>query len=122
VGCKFTQPRFGQFVVQASKSCFVTRNQLEAVRISLRRPIKTIKTSKVWVSMNPNIIITKRAAETRMGRGKGAPFKQIFLVTKGQILFEISGPSIYKMKDVFKKASKKLPIPVNLLVINDRSL
>jgi len=96
VGCKFTQPRFGQFVVQASKSCFVTRNQLEAVRISLRRPIKTIKTSKVWVSMNPNIIITKRAAETRMGRGKGAPFKQIFLVTKGQYFLKFPDPVYIK--------------------------
>jgi large subunit ribosomal protein L16 len=108
---KSTVGVFGRYVVQASKSGFMTRGQIEAVRVALRRPIKHVKNAKVWVLIKVDRIITKRSPETRMGKGKGAPSFQIVLIEKGQLLYEIFGPTFFKINRVFLKAFKKLPVP-----------
>jgi large subunit ribosomal protein L16 len=105
--------RFGKFGVQAAKAGLLTKKQIEAVRVSLRRPIKSIPGSRVWVLVKPDRIMTKRASETRMGKGKGSPFLQVNLITKGQILFEIQGPTYQFMQKVFDRARKKLPVPTS---------
>jgi len=104
---KQTVPQFGKFLIQAAKSGVVSKYQLEAVRVSLRRPIKTIKGSRVWVCLKPDRLVTKRSAETRMGRGKGSVHSQIALISKGQILFEIIGPTAVLMNSIYEKAKKK---------------
>ena len=60
-------------------------------------------------------IITKRSAETRMGKGKGAPSFQVALIEKGQLLYEVQGPTAFKMNTVFQKTFKKLPVPTMLI-------
>jgi len=106
---------FGRYAIQATKSGVMTQNQIEAVRIALRRPIKHIKNAKVWTLVKVDRIITKRSAETRMGKGKGAPLFQVALIEKGQLLYEISGPVFFKMNLVFQKAYKKLPVTAALV-------
>jgi len=112
---KSTIGSFGSYAIQANKSGFMTRGQIEAVRIAFRRPIKRLRNAKVWVLVVVDKIVTKRSAETRMGKGKGAPNSQIALIEKGQLLYEIQGPVFSKMVDIFEKTRKKLPVPVTLI-------
>lgn len=115
---KSTNPRFGRFAIQALHSCLINRNQLEAVRIALRRPIKSIPGSKVWVLHKPSVIMTKRSSETRMGRGKGLPHSQVVNLKAGQLIYEITGPCFAKMQTIFIKAAKKLPVPTQLINVS----
>jgi len=115
-------PKFGRFALQAKQSGTMTRGQIEAMRISLRRPIKHIKKAKVWVLIKADKIITKRSAETRMGKGKGAPSSQLALIEKGQLLYEIQGPTLLKMKTIFLKTYKKLSIQSVLIDLDNGSL
>lgn len=119
---KQTVPQFSTFAVQAAKAGSMTRNQLEAVRVGFRRPIKKLPGSSVWVLLKPDRIVTKRAQETRMGRGKGSPFKQIVLIHKGQLLFEMKGPSLLKMRLIFEKVHKKIPVPTSLIVVKGKKV
>jgi len=116
---KSTVPKFGRFALQAKQSGTMTRGQIEAMRISLRRPIKHIKKAKVWVLIKADKIITKRSAETRMGKGKGAPTSQLALIEKGQLLYEIQGPTLFKMKTIFLKTYKKLSIQSALVDLDN---
>jgi len=111
---KKTQPNFGRYLIQAAEGGLITKGQLEAVRVVIRRRLKVIK-GKVWVLLKPDRIVTKRALETRMGRGKGAPNRQIALIAKGQLLYEIFGPRAYVMSKVFKKAREKLSVVTTLI-------
>jgi len=111
-----TRLLFGNFGIQADKAGFMERGQIEAARIMLKRPIKKLKNAKVWVLIKPNRIVTKRANETRMGKGKGAPFKQVALISKGQIVFEFIGPTLIFAKKIFKNAKNKFAFPVSLIV------
>src|SRR5271154_6872888 len=98
---KNTRLLYGTFGIQANKAGFMEKGQIESIRIMLKRPIKKFLNSKVWVLIKPNRIVTKRANETRMGKGKGAPFKQVALVSKGQVIFEFTGPTAIFAKRVF---------------------
>ena len=112
---KNTVGMFGRFVIQAGQSGFMTRGQIEAMRVALRRPIKHIRFSKVWVLVKVDRIVTKRSSETRMGKGKGSPSFQIVLIEKGQLLYEIKGPTFSKMAFIFNKTKQKLPICATLV-------
>lgn len=115
---KNTVPRFGAFAVQSIEYGIMTRNQIEALRVAFRRPIKKYGNARVWALLKPDRILTKRSAETRMGRGKGTPVSQVALVHKGQLLFEIQGPPVAVMRRVFEKSKKKLPVRSVLISIN----
>jgi len=65
------------------------------------------KKAEVFVLIKPDQIVTKRSAETRMGRGKGSPVKKIVLIAKGQLLYEIRGPNYLQMVGLFNKTKKK---------------
>jgi large subunit ribosomal protein L16 len=101
--------------VKASEEGVLTRGQIEAARVYLRRPLKKLGFSRFWVRVFPDRIITKRSQGTRMGRGKGAPFSQICLVKKGQILFEFDAPRPALFSKFFFKAASKLSVRTQLV-------
>jgi len=115
VSFKNSRLLYGNFGIQANKAGFMERGQIESIRVMLRRPIKTIKNSKVWVLVKPDRIVTKRAAETRMGKGKGAPFKQVAIISKGQMIYEFQGPYAALAYRVFLKAKSKFAFPVSFV-------
>lgn len=114
---KKTKPLFGRYVIQAVESGLITKNQLEAVRIVLRRRLKLLR-GRLWLPVRPDRIVTKRSLETRMGRGKGGPNTQIALITCGQYLFELTGPRLYLMRELMSKIREKLSVKVELIDTN----
>jgi len=112
---KQSVPRFGSFFIQAAESGTLSKNQIESARVTLKRPFKHVLGTKIWVLVKPNVITTKRAAGTRMGHGKGSPFSQIILISKGQLLYEIKTKSmLFYLLSVFQSVKKKLPLQTNL--------
>jgi len=103
-----------RFLIQAAKNTYMAAGQLESLRVSIRRSIKNFRKSFVLIRPKPTTTICKRALETRMGKGKGAPYKSVALVHKGQILAEISGVYPQKMKAIFAKVRGKISSPVKL--------
>ena len=99
---------FGEFGLKALESRWVTARQLEASRIAITRYIK--KGGKLWMRVFPDKAITKHPAETRMGKGKGAPEQWAVVVKPGRVLFEIEGLPEETARLAFLRASHKLPI------------
>ena len=98
----------GEFGLQALDAGLITANQIEAARVALTRYIK--RGGKVWIKIFPNKPITKKPAETRMGKGKGAPEYWVAPVKPGRILFEIAGVSEEVAREALRLASNKLPV------------
>jgi large subunit ribosomal protein L16 len=103
-----TKLSFGEYGLQALESGWLTSRQLEAARVALTRYIK--RGGKVWVNVFPHKPVTKKAAETRMGGGKGAPEDWVAVVKPGKILFELSGVNLEVAKEAIRLASNKLSI------------
>ena len=99
---------FGTFGLKALEPGWITSRQIEAARIVLSRSIK--KVGKVWIRIFPHKAITKKPAETRMGKGKGSPEYWVAVVKPGRILFEIDGIDFEQAQEAFRKCSNKLPI------------
>jgi large subunit ribosomal protein L16 len=99
---------FGDFGLQALEPAWVTARQIEAARRAITRHVR--RGGKIWVSIFPDKSITKKAAETRMGSGKGAPDHWVAVVKPGRILFEMSGVEEAVAKEAMRLASHKLPI------------
>jgi large subunit ribosomal protein L16 len=99
---------FGDYGLQATESGWVTARQIEAARIALTRYVK--RTGKVWIRIFPDKPITKKPAETRMGKGKGANEGWVAVVIAGKILYEITGVPEDKAREALRIASFKLPI------------
>ena len=98
----------GEFGLQATEPAWITANQIEAARIAMTRYIK--RGGKVWIKIFPNKPISKKPAETRMGKGKGAPEQWVAVVKPGRVLFEIAGVSEELAREAMRLASHKLPI------------
>ena len=98
----------GQYGLQALEAGLITANQIEAARVALTRYIK--RGGKVWIKLFPNKPITKKPAETRMGKGKGAPEYWVAPVKPGRILFEIAEVSEEVAREALRLASHKLPV------------
>ncbi|HUT85764.1 MAG TPA: 50S ribosomal protein L16 [Elusimicrobiales bacterium] len=109
-----TKVAFGDYGIKALAPRWITARQIESARITLTRFIK--KQGKVWIRIFPDKVITKKPAETRMGKGKGAPDHWVSVVEPGRILFEMEGISLPDAKRVTKLVSAKLPISVRLVV------
>ena len=105
---------FGDFALQAQDSAWLTARQIEAARRAITRHIR--RGGNVWIRVFPDKPITKKAAETRMGSGKGAPDHWVAVVKPGRILFEMTGVSEAVAKEAMRLASHKLPIPTKFLV------
>ncbi len=99
---------FGTFGLQTLEPHWITARQIEAARIAITRFIK--RGGKVWIRLFPDKPITKKPAETRMGKGKGAPEEWVAPVRPGRILFEIDGVTEEQAKEAFRLASHKLPV------------
>lgn len=98
----------GEFGMQAVEAAWITSNQIEAARIAMTRYIK--RGGKVWIKIFPDKPVTKKPAETRMGKGKGAPEYWVAVVKPGRVMFEIAGVSEELAKEAMRLAANKLPI------------
>ncbi|HWP34305.1 MAG TPA: 50S ribosomal protein L16 [Thermodesulfobacteriota bacterium] len=99
---------FGDFGLQALEPGWLTTRQIEAARIAMTRFIK--RGGKVWVRIFPDKPITRKPAETRMGKGKGNPEDWVAVVRPGRILYEMEGVTEEVAREAFRLASHKLPI------------
>ncbi len=108
---------FGQYGLKALEPAWITYRQIEAARIALTRYIK--RGGKVWIRVFPDKPVTKKPAETRMGKGKGAPEYWVAVVKPGRILFEIEGVEQTMAQEAFRLASNKLPIKTKFVTRAD---
>jgi large subunit ribosomal protein L16 len=99
---------FGEFGLKAQECGWVTSRQIEAARIAISRAMS--RTGKLWIRVFPDKPLTKKPAETRMGKGKGAPDDWVAVVKPGRVMFELSGVSPEIAKEALRKAGHKLPI------------
>jgi large subunit ribosomal protein L16 len=104
---------FGDFGVKAADAAWITSRQIEAARIAMTRFIK--RGGKIWIRIFPDKPITKKAAETRMGKGKGAPEEWVAVVRPGRVLYEIEGVDEATAREAFRLAGHKLPIHTTFL-------
>ena len=104
---------FGEYGLKALEPKWITARQIEAARITLSRFIK--KKGKLWIRVFPDKAITKHPAETRMGKGKGAPDHWVAVVKPGTILFELEGATLADTQRAMRLASDKLPIKTKLV-------
>lgn len=104
---------FGDYGMQALESGWITSRQIEAARMAISRHVK--KTGKMWIRFFPHKPVTKTAAETRMGKGKGNPEEWVAVIRPGRVLYEISGVSEADAQKAFRTASHKLGIATRFL-------
>ncbi|MEN8907022.1 MAG: 50S ribosomal protein L16 [Clostridiales bacterium] len=98
----------GDFGIQAAEPCWITSNQIEAARIAMTRYTK--RGGQVWIKIFPDKPVTKKPAETRMGKGKGSPEYWVAVVKPGRVLFEIAGVTEEVAKEALRLAMHKLPL------------
>ena len=99
---------FGAYGLKAMEGAWITNRQIEAARIAINRYLR--RDGKVWIRIFPDKPYTKKAAETRMGSGKGTPEGWIAVVKPGRIMFEVDGVSRELAKEAMRLASHKLPV------------
>jgi large subunit ribosomal protein L16 len=104
---------FGDFALQALEPCWITSRQIEAARRAMTRYIR--RGGKIWIRIFPDKPVTMRAAETRMGSGKGAPEYWVAVVKPGRVLFEIAGVSEEIAREAMRLAAFKLPIKTKFI-------
>ncbi len=108
IASRGTSIEFGDYGLQALEPAWITARQIEATRRTLVRYMK--RRGKVWIRIFPDKPVTQRAAETRMGKGKGAVDHWVAVVKPGRIMFEISGLNQEAAREAMRRASHKLPI------------
>jgi large subunit ribosomal protein L16 len=104
---------FGDYGLQALQSSWITANQIEAARRAMTHYIK--RGGKVWIRIFPQKSVTKKAAETRMGSGKGAPDHWVSVVKAGRVMFELAGIQEDTAKEAMRLAAHKLPVPTKFV-------
>ncbi len=104
---------FGDYGLKAMECAWITDRQIEAARVAMTRFIK--RGGKVWIRVFPDKPITKKPAETRMGKGKGAPEGWVAVVKPGRVLFEMEGVTPEIAKEAMTLAAHKLPIPTRMV-------
>jgi len=104
---------FGQFGLQALENAWMSDRQIEAARVALMKVTK--RGGKTWVRIFPDKPITKKPAETRMGKGKGMPEKWVAVIKRGRVLFELEGIPEELAKDALRLAAHKLPFKTRFI-------
>jgi large subunit ribosomal protein L16 len=104
---------FGDYGLQALEPCWMTSRQIEAARRAIVRHVK--RGGKLWIRVFPDKPVTQRAAETRMGKGKGAVDHWVAVVKPGRVIFEMSGVGEEAAREAMRLASHKLPIKTRFL-------
>ncbi len=110
---------FGEMGLQAMECGKLTSRQIEAARIAITRHVK--RGAKLWIRVFPHKAITKKPAETRMGKGKGDVDSYVAPIKKGTMIYEISGLSLELAKEAFRLAAHKLPVKTRV-VTRDRGV
>lgn len=108
VATRGAEVSFGEYGLQAAECGWLTSRQIEAARIAMTRYVK--RGGKIWIRIFPQKSYTKKPAETRMGKGKGAPEGWVAVIKPGTVLYEMDGVSKTVAKEAFRLASHKLPI------------
>jgi large subunit ribosomal protein L16 len=108
---------FGSFAIKALEQSWITGRQIEAARIAVTRKMQ--RQGQIWIRIFPDKPITKKPAEVRMGKGKGAPEGFVARVTPGRIIFEADGVPFDIAKEALRLAAQKLPIKTKFVVRHD---
>ncbi len=108
---------FGTFGIKAMEPGWITSRQIEAARIAMTRAMK--REGQVWIRIFPDKPVTKKPAEVRMGKGKGAPEYWVATVKPGTVLFEAAGVDIELAKEALRLAAQKLPITTKFTLAKD---
>ena len=105
---------FGEYGLQAQEASWITNRQIEAARVTMTRTIR--RGGKVWINIFPDKPVTKKPAEVRMGKGKGAADHWVAVVKPGRILFEMAGVPHEDALEAMRLASHKRPTSVKVLI------
>lgn len=108
---------FGEYGLKALEPAWITNKQIEAARVALTRHIK--RGGKVWIRIFPDKPVSKKPAETRMGKGKGAPEFWVAVIKPGRVMFELEGITEPLAKEALKLAAAKLPIKTKFVTRHD---
>lgn len=108
---------YGSFGLKSMEPSWITARQIEAARIAVTRYLK--REGQVWIRIFPDKPITKKPAEVRMGKGKGAPSHWVAVIKPGTIMFEADGVAYDIAKEAMRLAAQKLPVKCKFIVRND---
>ncbi len=108
---------FGQYALQAMEPAWINSRQIEAARIAMTRHVR--RGGKIWIRIFPDKPVSKKPAETRMGKGKAAPEYWVATVKPGRILYEMSGVQEEVAREAMRLAAQKLPIATRFLTLQD---
>ena len=111
------QLAFGSYGIKALEECWLTSRQIEAARIAVTRYMK--REGQLWIRIFPDKPVTKKPAEVRMGKGKGAPEYFVARISPGRILIEAEGVPLDIAKEALRLASQKLPIKTKFMLRRD---
>ncbi|MDR0415474.1 MAG: 50S ribosomal protein L16 [Prevotellaceae bacterium] len=111
------QLSFGSFGIKTLESCWITGKQIEAARQAIVRHMK--REGQMWIRIFPDKPITKKPAEVRMGKGKGAPEGFVAPVTPGRMLFEVEGVPFDVAQEALRLGAQKLPVSTRFVVRRD---
>jgi large subunit ribosomal protein L16 len=111
------QLAFGSFGIKSLENCWLTGRQIEAARQAVTRHMK--REGQIWIRVFPDKPVTKKPAEVRMGKGKGAPEYFVAPITPGRIIFEAEGVPLAVAKEALRLAAQKLPITTKFIVRRD---
>ncbi|MCD6366071.1 MAG: 50S ribosomal protein L16 [Bacteroidales bacterium] len=111
------QIAFGSFAIKSLDTIWITGRQIEAARQAITRHMK--REGQLWIRIFPDKPITKKPAEVRMGKGKGAPEYFVARITPGRILFEADGVPLAVAKEAMRLAAQKLPVKTKFVVRRD---
>ncbi|MCB9728028.1 MAG: 50S ribosomal protein L16 [Deltaproteobacteria bacterium] len=112
-----TEVSFGEYALQATDHGMATSRQIEAARIAMTRYVK--RGAKIWIRVFPDKPMTKKPAETRMGKGKGSPEFWVAVIKPGRVLYEMRGVSEEIAREAFRLAAHKLPFSTRFLSQNE---
>jgi len=113
-----TKVNFGEYGLKAEEAAWITNRQIEAARVAMTRHMK--RGGKVWINIFPDKPISKKPAETRMGKGKGNPEEWVAVVKPGRVMFEIAGVSDEVAREALRLAQHKLPIRTKVVTRADQ--
>ena len=105
---------YGQYGLVAQSGAYISNNQIEAARVAMTRYMN--RGGQVWIKIFPQLAITKKPLEVRMGSGKGAPEGWVAVVQKGRVMFEIGGVDEATAREAFRLASHKLPVRTKFII------
>jgi len=108
---------FGSFGIKSLEPAWITSRQIEAARIAVTRYMK--REGQVWIRIFPDKPVTKKPAEVRMGKGKGAPEYWVAVVRPGRMIFEAEGVPLEVAKEALRLAAQKLPVQTKFIVRRD---